>query len=225
VPSGGKYLDRRVAAAWVCALVSTLGLPWGGIPVSYYAGAGSWVWFLFAGISIAVNRGDGRSCCRFRRSFALLNVGAIVAALFAFMYNTGVPGDIPGIEGIAAINSLEGLSGPGLACARILFFISGIASFAAVYSPGERAHVLMSFSYSSFMALAFLPPARAFFAGLSPRAAILADAAAYFAAAWLVHSLVMRFIALLAAPRWKYSYAAVNAAVTGAGIYFLFSSL
>jgi hypothetical protein len=183
------------------------------------------MWFLFAAASLAIQRGDGRSCCKFRRSFALFNVGAIVAAIYAFMYNTGVPGDIPGIEGIAAINSLEGLSSSGLAYARILFFISGIASFAAIYSPGERAHVLMSFSYSSFLALAFLPPARLFFGGLSPRTAILADAAAYFVEAEFIHSLIMRFMALLVAPHWKYPYAAVNAAITGTGIYFLFSAL
>jgi hypothetical protein len=209
----------------VFAVLSTFGLPWSGVPVSYYVGIGSWIWFLCAGISLGILRDDGQHHCMERRCFVIFNMGAVLAAIYAFMYKIGVPGDIPGIEGIAAINSLEGLAADGMMFARILFLISGIVSFAAVYSPGERAHAMLSFSYSAFLALSFLPPAHLFFEKMQPRAAIMADAAAYFAQAELIHVFVMGYVSQTASSRWTYPYAVINAALSGTGIYFLFSAL
>ena len=219
----GKYIDMRNACAWAAALLSTFGLPWSGVPFSHYAGARSWTWFLFAFVSLVILRGDGRLGCGFRRCFALLNPAAIMTAIYAFMYSNGVPGDIPGIEAVAAVNTLEGLMGGRLRLAWVFFLVSATASFLPVYSPNERAPALLSFSYSSFLAIAFLPPARMLFTGLSPEIAIQADAAASFVCAFLIHTFIMGSLSGLAASHWRYSHAAVNAALTAAGMFFLFA--
>jgi hypothetical protein len=223
--SGGKYIDRRSAFCWIAALLSAFGLPWSGIPVSYFFGAGSWTWFLFAGVSLGFLKDDGKEFCRFRRGFAAFNLVAIVAAMYVFMYATGVPGDIPGIEGLAAVNSLGGLSGDFLMSSRILFFISAIASFVPVHSPAERVSALLSFSYSSFLAIVFLPPARVFWPALLPGDAILFDAAAYALEALLIHAFIMGYLPALLDSRRKYQYAIANAILTAAGICFLYASL
>ena len=219
---GGGYIDWRNACAWAAALLSTFGLPWSGVPFSHYAGAGSWTWFLFAFVSLGILRSDERSRRLLRKCFALINLTAIMTAVYVFMYRNGVPGDIPGIEGVAAINTLEGLMNGYLRTALLFFLISATASFLPACSPGESASALLSFSYSSFLTIAFLPPARMFFTGLRPRTAILADAAAYFVCAFLIHALIVGSLSRWAVSRWNYSYAAVNAALTAAGILFLF---
>ena len=170
-------------------------------------------------------RSDARPRCGFRRCFAILNLAAIMAAVYAFMYRNGVPGDIPGIEAAAAINSLEGLTGRHLTLARVFLFVSATASFLPVYSPTERTPALLSFSYSSFLAIVFLPPVRIFFYELRPDTAILADAAAYFACAFLIHAFIMGSLSRRAFSCWRYSYviALDNAGLTAAGIFFLFA--
>jgi hypothetical protein len=223
--SGGRYLDRRSALAWVCALLSAFGLPWSGVPVLYYAGVGSWAWFFFAALATGIQRPDGRESCLYRRLFAAFNLSAVMAAIYAFMYATGAPGAIPSSEGISAINSLEGLGGDFMSAARALFLVSCIASFIPAYSPGDRVSALMSFSYSSFLAIAFLPPTRAFFPGMRPERAILTDAAGYFLWALVMHSFVMWHLSYAASAYWGRIYAAVNVALTAAGIYFLFAAL
>ena len=218
----GKNIDVRNTFAWGAALLSTFGLPWSGVPFSHYAGAGSWTWFFFAGVSLVFLRSDRRHRWQLRRCFALLNPAAIMIAIYAFMYRNGVPGGIPGIEAVAVVNSIEGLMNGYLRLVWVLFLISAAASFLPVYSPNERASALLSFSYSSFLAIAFLPPARIFFTGLRPDTAILADAAAYFVCAFLIHTFIMGPLSGLAASRRRYSYAAVNAALTAAGMFFMF---
>jgi hypothetical protein len=141
------FAGRMFTPAWVCAFLSTFALPWSGLPVSIYAGAGSWTFYLFAAGAAALREPDGLPACGERRAFAVLNVAAIVLAICIFMYKYGVPGDLPGIEGIAAINSLDGLSGPWLAASRIFFLLSCAASFLAVHSPDDRASALLSFSF------------------------------------------------------------------------------
>jgi hypothetical protein len=221
----GRYLDRRSAVAWALALSSTFALPWSGAPISLYAGAGSWIWFILAGLSLAAQRNDERAHCSLRRWFAVFNAGAVMAGIYAYMFATGVPGDIPGIEGIAAINSLGGLWGNSLTAAWIFFLVSLIASFTPVYSEDDRVSSLLSFSYSSLLAIAFLPPARVFLSGLKPGSAIMADAAAYFAAAMVIHAYVMGCLSPVASAYWGRRYAAANAALTAAGIYFLLAGL
>jgi hypothetical protein len=180
---------------------------------------------LFSAVSLVILSSDGRPYYRFRKYFALINAAAIMAAIYAFMYRNGVPGDIPGIESVAAINSLEGLMGWRILMARVFFLISATASFLPVYSSIERVRALLSFSYSSFLAIAFLPPARVFIHGLKPGNAIIADAAAYFIFALLIHRFIMGMGSLreLAVSCRRYSYNAANAALTAAGIFFLFS--
>jgi len=217
-----KHIDKQNAAAWCLALLSTFGLPWSGIPLSSYLGAGSWTWFLFAVISLSILKCDGRGQCIFRRCFTVANVVVIVSAVYAFMYKNGVPGDIPGIEGMGAISSLDGLTGKKLMLVQTCFLVSAIASFLPVYSPSERAPSMLSFSYASFLAIAFLPPARMFFS-VSPDIAIIIDVAAYFMFSWYIHVFIMGSLSKHAASFWCYSYAALNAALTAAGIYFLFS--
>ncbi|MCL1941436.1 MAG: hypothetical protein FWG09_05790, partial [Synergistaceae bacterium] len=222
---GGRKFAFMQGIAWGAALLSTFGLPWGGIPLSHYVGAGSWTWFLFALISLCALSDDGRERFQFRRFFAVANVAAIMAAIFAFMHVNGIPGDIPGIEGVGAISSLEGLIGKELTLAHVYFTISAIASFLPVYSRSGRAHAMLSFSYSSFLAIVFLPPARMFFFGaITPGAAIVADAAGYFIWALIIHIFVMDSFSELAVSARRYAYVALNAALTAAGVYFLFAA-
>ena len=214
--------NKRDAAAWGFALLSTFALPWGGIPLTYYFSAGSWTWFPLAGISLCVLKSGGREHFRFRKFFAIANVMVIMIAVYAYMYANGIPGDIPGIEGVGTISSLEGIS-KKLTLVYLFFLISAIASFLPIYSHSEQAAAMLSFSYSSFLVIAFLPPARIFFPGIIPKTAIIIDAAAYFMWALLVHIFIMDTFSKQAASAWSYSYAAINTALTAAGICFLFT--
>ena len=146
-----------------------------------------------------------------------------MAVIYVFMYRNGVPGDIPGIEAAAAINSIEGLMSWHMTLTRVCFSVSAIMSFLSVYSPIERTPALLSFSYSSFLAIVFLPPVRMFFGDMRPDTAILADAAAYFACALLIHLFIIGSMSAPAASCRRYSYVLVNAALTAAGICFLFA--
>jgi len=219
----GKYIDARSATAWGFALLSTFGLPWGGVPLSTYFGAGSWTWFAFAGISLIIIKSDGRGRCYVRRCFAILNAAAIMAALCVFMYENGTPGDIPSIEGVGAIKSLEGLVGTNLILVYTCFLISAIASFLPVYSRSERTLIMLSFSYASFLAIAFLPPARISFSGIRPDTAILIDSATYFVLAWLIHVIIIGKLSELTSSIWCRSYIIINTVLTIVGSFLLFT--
>jgi hypothetical protein len=83
---------------------------------------------------------------------------------------------------------------------------------------------MLSFSYSSFLALAFIPPVHIFFSGIRPDIAILADAAAYFISGWFMHTFIMSPLSNKAASRWSGALVTLCAALTAAGICFLFSA-
>jgi hypothetical protein len=123
------------------------------------------------------------------------------------------------------MSALESLAGGRLPLARALFFVSCVFSFAPAYNRGERAQAALSFSYSAFIVIVFLPPVHVFLKPLEPRGAILADAAEYAALSFAVHHFIMTPFSDYFAPRWKYGYLAVNAGITLAGIAFLFSAL
>jgi hypothetical protein len=218
----GALLGRREAFAWLCALASAAALPWSGAPVSVYIGIGSWLWFPSAAASLFLSSPDKRVYFRERRLFAALNTGVVVVSVFAFMSRAGAPGDIPGIEGMAALCAIEGLAGNCLSAARILFFVSCAISFASALDASDGASVLLSFSYSAFISMAFLPPIHVFLRSLRPRGALFADAAVYLASAFVIHHFVMKPFSEYLAPRWKYRAAAINAAITLAGMIFLF---
>ena len=220
----GKYVDIKSAAAWVIALFSTFGLPWGGVPLSRYFGAGSWTWFLFSGISLCILKYDERERCIVRRFYAIANVAVIMAAISVFMLENGIPGDIPGIEGVGAIYTLEGLINAKLVLAMLCFFVSANASFLPVYSRLESAAALLSFSYASFVAIAFLPPVHMFMKGTRPDIAIIATTAVSFICSWLIHNFIYKLLSNHAAALWRRSYSIANSVLTLAGIYFLFSA-
>ena len=221
----GVRWEKREVSAWLCALVSITALPWSGAPVSIYAGIGSWLWFPAAAASLFLLPPDKYAHFRARIFFAALNAAFVVGSVFAFMSFAGVPGDIPGIEGMAALCAIEGLVGKYLAAARILFLVSCVISFASAYNPSDRASVLLSFSYSAFVSMAFLPPIRVFLTPVNPGRIIMADAAAYAAFAFVIHHFIIKPFSEYFAPRWKYSAAAINAAITLSGMIFLFLSL
>jgi hypothetical protein len=218
----GALWGRREAFAWLCALASVTALPWSGAPVSVYIGIGSWLWFPAAAASLFLSSPDKHGHFRERRFLAALNTGVVTASIFAFMSRAGVPGDIPGIEGMSALCAIEGLVGNCLSAARILFFVSCVISFASALDASDGASVLLSFSYSAFISMAFLPPTHVFLRSLAPGRAILADAAAYVAAAFVIHHFVMKPFSEYLSPRWKYRAAAINATITLAGMIFLF---
>jgi hypothetical protein len=221
----GALWNRRETCAWLCALASSSALPWSGAPVSVYAGIGSWLWFPSAAASLFLLPPDKYAHFRERRFFAALNAAVVTASVFAFMSRAGVPGDIPGIEGMAALCAIEGLVGKCLSAARILFFVSCVISFASAFDASDRASVLLSFSYSAFISMAFLPPMRVFLRPLPPDGAIFADAAAYMAFAFAIHHFIMKPFSEYLAPRRKRLMAAINAALTLAGMIFLFLGL
>jgi hypothetical protein len=198
-----------------------MALPWSGAPVSICAGIGSWLWFPAAGTSLFLLPPDKRGYFRARRFFAASNTGVAAVSVFAFVSRAGVPGDIPGIESMAALCAIEGLAGNCLSAARILFFVSCVISFASAFNPSDGASVLLSFSYSAFISMAFLPPTHVFLRSLRPEGAIFADTAAYVASAFVIHHFVMKPFSEYLVPRWKYRAAAINAAITLAGMIFL----
>jgi hypothetical protein len=166
--------DENISAAWIFALLSTFGLPWGGVPLSYYLGAGSWTWFLFAGVSLCLLKNDGKERYELRRFFAIANIVVIMSAISAFMLENGIPGDIPGIEGVGAMSNLEGTIAQKILKAKTLFLSSAIASSQPIYSKTERASKLLSFSYISFVIIAFFPSLH--FPGKNPDVLIFIDA-------------------------------------------------
>jgi hypothetical protein len=216
-----ERIDGRNVVAWLFALLSTFGLPWGGVPLTNYLGVGSWSWFAFAGVSMAALKNGVSWRCKL---FAVANVLAIMAALCVFILENGVPGDIPGIEVIGAINSLEGFVNKKLILAYACFFISATASFLP-HAHSGRASIMLSFSYASFLAIAFLPPIHMLFHGIRPDTAIIIDAAAYFIWALLIHILTVDLFSKPAASAWGRYYAILNAALTAAGICFLFTAV
>jgi hypothetical protein len=216
---------RREVSAWLCALASAMALPWSGAPVSIYAGIGSWLWFPAAAASLFLLPPDKLGHFRAGRFFAASNTAVAAVSVFIFMSRAGTPGDIPGIEGMAALCAIEGLVGNCMATARILFFVSCVISFSSAYNPSDRASVLLSFSYSAFVSMAFLPPVRVFLTSVNPRRAVMADAAAYAAFAFVIHHFIMKPFSEYFAPKWNYRAAAINAAITLSGMIFLFLSL
>ena|GEM_PF-3103425 len=218
-----KYVDIRNAAAWCVALFSTFGLPWGGVPLSYYFGVGSWTWFVFAGVSLCILKKDGRGSCVVRRFYAIANVAVIMTAISAFMLENGIPGEVPGIEGVGAMYTLEGFSNANLVLAMGCFLVSAIASFASVYSRLESAAALLSFSYASFLAIAFLPPAHMFIKGIRPDMAIIVSVAVSFICSWFIHAFVMNSFSYFTSIHWRRSYIIANSVLTAAGVYFMFS--
>jgi hypothetical protein len=217
--------NRREVFAWLCALASTMALPWSGAPISTYAGLGSWFWFPAAAASLFLSSPDKCGCFRERRFFSASNTAVVALSVFAFMSRTGVPGDIPGIEGMAALCAIEGLVGKCMAAARILFFVSCVISFSSAFNPSDRASVLLSFSYSAFISMAFLPPIRFFLTTANPGRTIITDAAAYVTFAFVIHHFIMKPFSEYFSPRWNYRAAAINAAITLSGMIFLFLSL
>lgn len=218
-----RHFDVRSATAWGFAQLSTFGLPWGGIPLFYYLGVGSWTWFVFSALSLCILKDDGRGQNKSRRFFAIMNIAVIMSAVYAFMFENGIPGDIPGIEGIGAIGSLEGLSHIRLMLAQACFTISGITSFLPIHSNSERASAILSFSYASFLSIAFLPPAHVLFSGIRPDIAILCDTASYFLYGWFIHTFIMNTFSTVTS-LWRNSLLTSNVALTAAGIYILFSA-
>ncbi|MDR3280523.1 MAG: hypothetical protein LBT23_08420 [Synergistaceae bacterium] len=219
-----KRWDALSFAAWMCALISAFALPWSGAPLSAYLGVGSWLWFPSAAASLSLLKpGDGSGRAE-RRLTAILNTAAIMAALYLFMLTVGVPGDIPGIEGPGSITSLEGIVNWRVICALTLFFVSSVLSFAPARGTG-RASSLLSFSYASFLSLIFVPPAHIFAQGTAPARAIVLDVAAYFCVAEIIHILVLGTTCQLISNVPKRHIAAVCAAMTATGAYFLSSSL
>jgi hypothetical protein len=202
-----------------------MALPWSGAPVSIYAGVGSWLWFPAAAASLFLLTPDEYGYFRERKFFAAFNTSVAVMSIFAFISCAGVPGDIPGIEGMAALSAIEGLVGKCMAAARILFFVSCIISFASAYNPSDRASVLLSFSYSAFISMALFPPIRVFWTSANPGKTIMVDAAAYVASAFVIHHFIMKPFSEYFAPGWKFRWAGVNAAITLSGMIFLFFSL
>jgi hypothetical protein len=201
-----------------------MALPWSGVPFSRGLGVGSWLWFPAAAISVSLQENDGKKFCAARRAAAAVNICAIISALCVFMANEGVPGDIPGIEGISAMTALSGIINPKMICAFAAFFVSAVMSFACALNsaPLSIAPRLLSFSCSSFLVLALVPPAHVFLKGFTPKFALLADMAFYFLEAETLHFVVLRKLHTPLVSRWGYSFAAANAALTIAGIYFLF---
>lgn len=221
----GREFNVQSAAAWSFALLSTFGLPWGGIPLSCYLGVGSWSWCVFSAISLCIIKNDGREHCIFRRFVVVSNITVIMVAIYAFMIENGIPGDIPGIEGVGVINSLEGLPRGKLMLVQACFIISAIASFLPIHSNPDRASAMLSFSYASFLAIAFLPPAHIFIEWLRPDIAILCDAAAFFLCGWFMHNFIINPFSK-AALFWRSSYITISsAALTATGIYFLFNAV
>jgi membrane-associated HD superfamily phosphohydrolase len=218
---------KRAVAAGAFAVLSALALPWSGLPMSIYFGVGSWMWFPAAAISIFLQRDDGKKFCDARRKTAAANICAVTVSLCLFMTIAGVPGDIPGIEGFSAATALSGIVNPKMVCAFVMFFVSAVLSFACVCNPASpsMAQRLLSFSCSSFSVLALTPPAHVFISGLTPRNALLMDMAFYFFEAETLHLIVFRELYSSLVSKWRYAFAAFNAALTLSGIYFLFSCI
>ncbi|MDR1137050.1 MAG: hypothetical protein LBK91_01890 [Synergistaceae bacterium] len=193
--------------------------------MSRYFGAGSWLWFPAAAMSLLLQSDDGMKFRVARRVTAACNIGAIVAAICVFMLNMGIPGDIPSIEGISAITALDSIRDAKIICAFALFFVSAVMSFACAFNPAcpSRASRLLSFSCSSFLALALVPPAHVFLRDFTPRSALFMDMAFYFLEAETLHFIVFKELYQPIVSKWRYSFVTVNAAFTLAGIYFLFS--
>ncbi|MDR1472853.1 MAG: hypothetical protein LBS75_10070 [Synergistaceae bacterium] len=234
----GRVSALRDAAAFAAGLFSTFALPWGGAPPISAAGnfgadgTLSWLWFPSASLALVFLEGCGVKLCAPRRCFALANASAAAAALEIFVLREGVPGGVPGIEGLSAVLVLESLTGARVVAAMAMFFATLAISYSraflddgpAVPAQGKTrawARSVLDFSYCAFLSIVFVPSQRVLLTWMEPGPAAALDFVVKFAAAlsikrWIIRPLAKRPTA--ETPSWL----TASACLTASAIFLLF---
>ncbi|MDR3331515.1 MAG: hypothetical protein LBT08_02695 [Synergistaceae bacterium] len=179
--------ESMSAAAFLCALLSALALPWGGVPFSHYAGVGSWIWLPAVGLSSLLLVGDGAGgSFRLVKAVVIICLAAFVSTANWFILRQGVPGGFFSIEAASMILRVGSAWGAVPKAAMVLFFIGHVLSFAPLCSIRGVSAGVLALSYSGFLVITFVPFSPAGLLGLYPPISMAADAAVMFAASVLL---------------------------------------
>jgi hypothetical protein len=187
----------RAAAAFACALFSSLALPWSGVSAIHFAGVGSWSWFpsvIAAIIFSPIQRGAPGNL--WAKVFLIVSIAASAAAMSRFMSASGVPGQLFSVEGLSMIARLCGPGGLGVPVAvAALFIASGLVfsyiTFAAG-CPRDAAFSVLSFSFSGFLAITFIPLDLSGLIWLTPRASAVLAPLFLFAASCAIRLILVK---------------------------------
>ncbi|MDR1915296.1 MAG: hypothetical protein LBQ58_01825 [Synergistaceae bacterium] len=243
-----RRFSFRASASFSAALVSTLALPWSGAaPLSYLgfferAGSPSCLWFPFAALAFFFHEDSGMPRGIWRLLVIFLNMAAVVSALEVFVSNEGIPGGIPGIEGMSAILVVSDRSDIRLVTAMVMFFVSLAMSYSQAYFPDDRGRLIfqnqrgrtkltemkpgwsrsmLDFSYCSFLAIVFFPTARILLFVVKPPLLLAADFAAKFVIAVSISYFMIRPLGRVYATSGRTDLI-TPICFTVAGIYFLY---
>ncbi|MDR3353832.1 MAG: hypothetical protein LBO21_02190 [Synergistaceae bacterium] len=156
------FFRPRGAVSFACALFSSLALPWSGVPVIHSAGVGSWAWFPSAAaviLSVLVKHDVPHGVSA--KVFLIASVAVSAVSMSRFMDSSGVPGSLCSIEGLSMVARLCGPGGLGIAAGTAVGMIAAglffsFASFASV-CRADASFSVMSFSFSGFWVITFIP--------------------------------------------------------------------
>jgi hypothetical protein len=187
----------RGVAAFACALFSALALPWSGVSVIHFTGVGSWSWFpsvIAAIIFSPIQRGAPNNLRV--KVFLIVSIAASAAAMSRFMSASGVPGQLFSVEGLSMIARLCGPGGLGapIAVAALLIASGLVVSFIpfAAGCPRDAAFSVLSFSFSGFLAITFIPLNLSGLIWLTPRASAVLAPLLLFAASCVIRLILVK---------------------------------
>ncbi|MDR1482390.1 MAG: hypothetical protein LBI74_07180 [Synergistaceae bacterium] len=221
----------RGSVSFASALFSSLALPWSGIPIIHPAGAGSWSWFpsIVAAVLVSPVIPSETSRGLAEKNFLTASIALSAVSMSRVMYVSGIPGPLFSIEGLSMAARLRGYEGFGApAMIALCMIMAGLflsfLSFASVCSH-SAAFSVMSFSFSGFLTLTFIPLNLPGFTWATPRCYAILTPVSAFAISCAIRAIFMR----RAAKRGNLGILAGRAkllplALTAAGA-FLLSSL
>lgn len=147
-----RHLFNRDAAAFALALFSACALPWGGVSLLRPLGLGSEAWLPFFAVAVVIAP-KGRFGGYCGRAVLIVSIMAFEAAMSLFMSRTGIPGRLYSIEGFSMILRLcpfVSAIAMCLAAAGLLLSFLGMERGCAAFRP-------VSFSFSGFLFITFVP--------------------------------------------------------------------
>jgi hypothetical protein len=191
------FFCPRGTISFACALLSSFALPWSGAPVIHSAGIGSWPWFPLTASAVIFLQTVQPEASRdiAGKVFLIAAVTVSTLSMSRFMSSSGVPGALLSIEGLSMAARLYGPGKLGATAAAALSMIAAglffsFVSFAAVCRR-SAAFSILSFSFSGFWAITFIPLDLSGLARTPRDAAVLAPAL-LFAASCAIRVIFMR---------------------------------
>ncbi|GHV29925.1 hypothetical protein FACS1894167_09920 [Synergistales bacterium] len=178
----------RGAGEWCAfcgALCSLCVLPWSGAPVLYFAGADSRAWLPLIASAIIL------SGLRIKdNSFLILSLTVSVSFMSFFISESGIPGDILSIEGMALLLRFAGAYNDARLVSGMYVMGAGLllSFMSADFSRASRN--LITLSLAGFWVIIFMPVDISRFFSVPQYMRIAADAIGLFCAALALSRLI-----------------------------------